>query len=164
MDEKEATEVREQLSMVMEWFEGKREELGTVRFFEMLAQKLSGLAQKKPAWGWRYVQGVHAGSIGPSAAFAMAVRALGATLDDAPVMLTYTVEVRVLARPGTVPSGALVLGEARPCQWKGCRVLFVPKVPWQKYCSYALHVQAERECRQRIRNEYTNGKAEGGVQ
>jgi len=75
------------------------------------------------------------------------VQAYGATLDDAPVMTTYTVQVTVLARPGALIDGTLVLGEAKACAWPGCPVVFVPRVPWQKYCSLELHMRAERKGR-----------------
>ena len=61
----------------------------------------------------------------------------------------YTVTVQVLARPGAVPAGSLVLGEARQCVWPGCRVRFVPRVPWQRYCDLRLHEAAEREQRRK---------------
>lgn len=145
MDGSEAVVVREQLSTLVEYFMETRGDLGAVKFYEVLAEKLSQAGQKVPAWSWRYVQGVQRGTIGPSEHFGRAVNALGAAMDDVPVLATYTVQVSVMAKPGTIIQGALVLGESRACQWPGCRVHFVPRVPWQKYCSMELHLAAERE-------------------
>ncbi len=101
--------------------------------------------KKEPVWTWRYVQGVHAGSIGPSKLFASAVNAVGAVLDEVPAALSYTVEVRVLAPPGLVQAGSLVLGSSRACARPGCRVIFVPNVPWRKYCSSECCVLANND-------------------
>ena len=138
---------RRLLSEIVEYQDDLRQRLGKVKFYTHLGVQLSRLAGHKPAWTWRYVQGVHSGTLEPSEAFALAVQAYGATLDDAPAMVTYTVQVTVLARPGALIDGTLVLGEAKPCAWPGCPVVFVPRVPWQKYCSLELHMQAERKAR-----------------
>ncbi len=135
MDAEEAKIIRDMLSLVVEYFDELRGDLGTVAFYDMLARKLSRIVRKEPAWTWRYVQGVHAGSIGPSKLFASAVNAVGAVLDEVPAALSYTVEVRVLAPPGLVQAGSLLLGTSRECARPGCRVVFVPRVPWGKYCS-----------------------------
>src|SRR5512139_467965 len=136
MDIPDSDLTQQQLSMIVEYHEAMLAELGTEKFFTHLAGQLSALAQRRPAWGWRYVQSVTSGTLRASRAFTLAVEAYGATLDDAPAVITYTVQVTVLARPGALPeNGALVLGEAKPCAWPGCRVIFVPRVPWQRYCS-----------------------------
>lgn len=134
MNEAETSETQQSLSLIAEYFAPLREQ-GTVKFYEMLAVKLSRIVGKDPAWTWRYVQGVHKGSLAPSKTFAMAVGALGATLDEIPAILAYTEEVRVFAEPGKVQPGAVILGESRPCARPGCRVVFVPHVDWQVYCS-----------------------------
>ena len=140
---------QQQLAMIVEYHERMLDELGTEKFFTHLAEQLSRLAGHRPAWSWRYVQSVTAGTLGPSKAFTLAVEAYGATMDDAPAMMAYTVQVTVLARPGTIPeNGTLVLGEAKPCAFPGCRVIFVPRVPWQKYCSLELHLRAQKEKRE----------------
>lgn len=149
MEAEKANFTRQGLSLLVEWFESQHGDLGKVKFYEMLAEKLSRVVGQEPAWTWRYVQGVHKGSIDPGAKLHAAVMALGAMLDDVPVQVAYTMQVQVLARPGAIQPGSLVLSESRPCQWPGCRVSFVPRVPWQKYCSQELHLAAEREKRQK---------------
>lgn len=145
MDELEIKIVRDLLSTVVEYFDEMRASMGTVEFYDMLARKLSRIVRKDPAWTWRYVQGVHAGSIGPSKVFASAVYAFGAVLDEVPAALTYTVEIRVLAPPGNVKPGSLLLGKSKQCERPGCRVIFVPNVPWRRYCSTECCVMANNE-------------------
>jgi len=135
MDEFEAKMIQDNLSSIVEYFNGRREELGTVAFYGMLATKMSRVVRKQPAWTWRYIQGIHAGSIAPSKRFARAVNAMGAVLDEVPIAMSDVVEVRVFAVPETVQPGSLIIGTTKPCERPGCRVLFVPNVPWRKYCS-----------------------------
>lgn len=148
MDQERVSNIRQMLSMIVEYYEEQTPELGSVKFYDNMAEQLSKVSWRKSPWTWRYVQGVHKGTIAPSDGFAKAIEALGATLDDTPALLAYSVRVEVLAKPGQqLTPGSVILAESRPCQWPGCRVHFVPKVPWQKYCSMELHVQAERERR-----------------
>lgn len=136
MNDEKAMMVRNGLEAVIEQYNGDRERLGTaLAFYTMVANELSRAVGKEPSWTWRYVQGVAAGTIQPSQLFGSAVFALGATLDDVPAPLAYTQQIQVLARPGEVIDGSLVLGKSRLCARPGCRVWFVPNVPWRKYCS-----------------------------
>ena len=158
MDDNDSSDMfltRQLLSDIVEYHDELRGTLGTVKFYAHLAEQLSRLAGHKPAWSWRYVQGVHRGTIGPSEAFQRATAAYGATLDDAPAATTYTVQVTVLARPGAIPeNGTLVLGEAKPCAWPGCRVIFVPRVSVATVLFFGFaHASPEAEMsRPRTRN------------
>ena len=122
------------LAEITAHFADLRAELGTVRFYEMLAVKLCGAIGRKKVWTWRYVQGVEKGSIQASREFERAVVAVGMALDGAPVETRGTVAVGVFAEPGAVLEGSLILGKTQICAWPGCGVKFVPRVPWQKYC------------------------------
>lgn len=147
-----AEQARAGLEMIVDYMD--RGNLGRVELYELIAKKLSAIAQRsgKP-WGWRYVRGVLAGTTEAGEDFGRAIAALGANLDDVPICAAYTVQVTVLARPNAVPPGTLILGEARPCEWpSGCSVTFVPRTWNQKYCSRALHAAADRERRKEIRN------------
>jgi hypothetical protein len=130
--------------MIMEYQSDLIERLGLSGYRDHLAEQLSALAGHRPPWTGRYIQSVAAGTLAPSAAFALAIDAYGASLDDTPLLVAYTVPVTVYARPGQIPPGSLVLADARPCAWPGCNVVFVKRVPWQKYCCADLHRQAER--------------------
>lgn len=150
MNLSDALLTKTQLNMIVEFHQALLDTMGTQEFYTHLAEQLSRLAHRgaKP-WSWRYVQSVKSGTLEPSEAFALAVDSYGATLDDVPAVLTYTVQVQVLARPGAIPPGTLILSEARSCAWPNCRVIFVPRVPWQVYCSRELHMQAERSNRKK---------------
>lgn len=142
--------VRQGLEMIVEQFADQREGLGTKRFFELLAQKLSAVVRREKAWSWRYVQSVHAGSLEPSQIFGQAVQALGAALDDTPIGAAWTEAVRVFAPPGMVREGAVVLMPAKPCRGPGCRLWIVGRAA---YCS--------DECRRKARKMRRAGERTG---
>ena len=142
--------IRQGLQMIVEQFESQRAGLGTVRFYELLARKLSAVVRREKAWSWRYVQGVHTGSLDPSKVFGEAVQALGAALDGAPVGAAWTESVRIFAPPGMVREGAVVLMPAKPCKGPGCRLWIVGRVD---YCSDECRKQARRMRRSGGRKE-----------
>jgi hypothetical protein len=135
---------QQSLNLIMEYQQDLIDRLGLAPYREHLAEQLSKIAGHTPPWTGRYVQSVAAGTLAPSAAFALAVDSYGASLDDVPTLVSYTVTVQVLARPGAVVPGSIVLSESRPCAHPGCPTIFVPRVPWQKICNAELHRQADR--------------------
>jgi len=132
---------RELLSSVVEFFD--RPGLGNVALYELVTSKLNRITGE--SWSWRYIQGVHAGTIQPSRKIHRAVTALGAALDEVPAVATYTVEIRVFARPDQVEPGSIVLGQSRSCARLGCPVTFVGNVPWRRYCSPECSSMAHKE-------------------
>jgi hypothetical protein len=110
-----------------------------------IADRLSMLASKEPGWGWRYLRNVINGKLEPSAKLAEAVMRLGATIDGTPDDLVRSERVSIQAI-GHVRPGALVLADSKPCANPGCRVEFVPRVPWQK-CHSAACSMAWRKMR-----------------
>lgn len=135
--------VRDLLSSIIEYFEAARPGLGNVALYELVTLKLNRIAQEK--WGWRYIQGVHAGTIKASRKMYQAVQALGAVLDEVPMCGAYTIQVVVYARPDSVEPGAIILGQSQNCARIGCPVVFVPNVPWRRYCSPECSSLAHRE-------------------
>ena len=103
-----------------------------LEIWEDIAIRLSKLAGKKPAWGWRYVSSVASETIEPSRKFIHAVELLTQQLDGTPVDMADAIKVEIYARH--VQPGSLVLGESKGCSEPGCLIRFVPIVPWQKYC------------------------------
>lgn len=134
LSEEPGNQTRQALLLIIDSFGDLRDELGTKKFYTMLAVKLSGSIGRKKAWTWRYAQGVMKGTIQPSVDFGRAVLAVGMALDGAPVETQGTEAVEVFADPGSVLPGSLILGKTQICAWPGCKVKFVPRVPWQKYC------------------------------
>jgi hypothetical protein len=147
MPKPDAILTQQLLQSIIEYQDDLLTRLGPGPYHAHLAEQLSRIADHTPPWTGRYVQSVVSGTLAPSAAFALAVDAYGASLEDVPALITYTVTVQVLARPGAVHPGSIVLSESRPCEWTGCHTIFVPRVPWQKYCNAELHRQAERSKR-----------------
>lgn len=107
---------------------------GKVALYNHLAHQLSKIAGRSPPWTWRYVQGVMAGTLSPSPAFAQAVLALQMGTQKVPSILADLELVQVYARPGTVQPGAFVVAESRPCACPTCPIYFVPVSPEQIYC------------------------------
>lgn len=118
---------------------------GKVAFYEDVAIRLSTIANKTPAWGWRYVQGVEKGSVQPGRAFSHAITILAAGLDGVPAEIANTEIVKIHATPGNILSNSIVLGTSRSCLRPACPVYFVPLVPWQKYHSSQCRSQHYRE-------------------
>jgi hypothetical protein len=145
---------QQSLNLIMEYQQDLIDRLGLAPYREHLAEQLSKIAGHTPPWTGRYVQSVAAGTLAPSAAFGLAIEAYGAGMDDTPIMVAYTVTVQVLARPGAVIPGSIVLSESRPCAYPGCPTVFVPRVPWQKICNAELHRQAERAQRRAKREPH----------
>ena len=111
---------------------------------EDVAIGLSQLVGKVPAWGWRYLQGVLNGSIGASVKLVQAIMEWGAVLDGQPAVLANTVDASVRAREGQLHPGAVVLAGSTRCGHQGCKVAFVPRVPWQFYCCDGCRKKARR--------------------
>lgn len=99
-----------------------------------MARRLSRIAGKSPAWGWRYVQSVAAGTVEPSKKFAKAVDTLAITFDGMPVQFAQATPVTVYAETGTIAEGSLVMAGSIRCATPSCSVMFVPNVPWRKHC------------------------------
>lgn len=101
----------------------------------VLGEELSELADQKQAWGWRYLRNVLNAKQDAGARLIQAILEWGAVLDGAPAVMANTQDMQVRAREGQLHPGAVVLGESVRCKYSGCRVAFVPRVPWQSYCS-----------------------------
>ena len=99
-----------------------------------MAERLSRIAKKSPAWGWRYVQSVVSGTIEPSKKFSNAVQVLAVSIDGIPVPLAGASPVTVYAETGTIKEGSLVMNKSIRCANPSCTVEFVPNVPWRKFC------------------------------
>jgi len=99
-----------------------------------LAGRLSKIANKEPAWGWRYVQSVVSGTVEPSKKFSNAVDVLAVSFDGIPVPFAKSSPVTVYAETGTIQEGAFVMLPSQVCANPACTVTFVPNVPWRKLC------------------------------
>jgi hypothetical protein len=97
-----------------------------------IADKLSQVARKTTRpWTWRYLRSVLSGTVEPSQLLVDTMLKLGALVDGAPVEAVTGERVTILAL-GKVEAGAVVLADSRRCANPACRVVFVPRVPWQK--------------------------------
>lgn len=100
---------------------------------EVVAGKLNAI-DGSATWSRRYVLSVANGTLKPSRRLARAIAALAATLDDVPVELARAETIEISAAPGAIRKGAYVLGTSKVCERPGCGVIFVPNVPWRRYC------------------------------
>lgn len=106
----------------------------TVDSLEEIAVRLSQIARKDPAWGWRYLRNVLNKKLDASQKLIRAMLALGATIDGTPSDLAGARSVSVMVL-GNVKPGALILADSRVCADPGCGIHFVPRSPQQRYHS-----------------------------
>ena len=113
------------------------------------ADRLRLVARKETRpWTWRYLRSVLSGTVEPSQLLVDTMMKLGALVDGAPVEAVQGERVTILAL-GHVAAGAVVLADSIPCGNPACRVVFVPRVPWQKCHS--------GECARAVRKLATKG-------
>lgn len=98
-----------------------------------IAERLSALVGKEPAWSDAYVTNVLAHTLAPSRKFRDAVMRLAALIDGAPLAQVQSHPVQVQAL-GEVRPGSLVYGNSRRCANPGCPVWFVPRAWNQTVC------------------------------
>ena len=116
---------------------------------QVIADRMSQVARKeKRPWTWRYLRSVLSGTVEPSQLLVDTMMKLGALVDGAPVEAVQGERVTILAL-GHVAAGAVVLADSIPCGNPACRVVFVPRVPWQKCHS--------GECARAVRKLATKG-------
>lgn len=113
---------------------GHEPTLISVDALQVIADKLSAIAGKEPGWSWRYLRNVLNSKLRASEKLIGAILALGATIDGVPDIVASATPVQVLA-VGNVAPGAVILADSKPCNRPSCPVLFVPRVPSQRYCS-----------------------------
>lgn len=133
MTEKKAVEedfVKKQLEILVDFY--SQPDISKVEFWELLALKLSMAIDRDKPWGWRYVQGVHSGTIAPSKDFAKAVERLGALIDGAHPLSVKTETIQVYIMPGSVLPSSFIMGNSKICP--KCMISFVPNVPWRRLC------------------------------
>jgi len=110
-----------------------------------MAGRLSKIAKKSPAWGWRYIQSVVSGTVEPSKRLADAIQVLAVSMDGIPVPFAGASPVTIYAETGTVKEGALVMSASVRCASPDCTVEFVPNVPWRKHCPVCRKVYEPRD-------------------
>lgn len=110
---------------------GHEPSLMSVHTQEEIAQRLSAMVHKDPPWTRMYIRNVVNGRMDASQLMMDAIMRLGALLDGMQVDLAKSTPVSVMAI-GKVTQGALILADSRRCANPGCRVEFVPRVPWQR--------------------------------
>jgi hypothetical protein len=126
--------ISEDLQSLFDILEALQPRAGKVKIFERLARRLSRIAGQNRPWSWRYIQGVMTGTIQPSKHLAHAVELLAAAMDGEPPEFVEAQPMQVLADPARVQAGSLILGQSIQCKYPPCKVIFVPSVPWGKYC------------------------------
>jgi len=108
-----------------------------------IVERISALVGREPPWSRTIYHLVRAGHKPPSPAFGSAVLAFAYSLDGVHPLRAQATPVEVLA-VGDVLPGALVLSDSRRCESPTCAVPFVPRVPWQRFCSRDCQLAAYR--------------------
>jgi len=129
----EIANARNSLIAICEHFQQNRNGQSSAAFHQDIADRLSALAGRKTPWTQRYIVSVKNGRVDPSQSMIWAIKALGYMIDDGHFLIAQSRPVDVLAY-GEVTPGAVVLPDSRACAYVACNVVFVPRVPWQRYC------------------------------
>lgn len=99
---------------------------------EKLAVRLSEIASKEPAWGWRYMWNVLTGKIEPSKKLADAIYSLATIERSTQSVMQNARPVQVYVLNEVTP-GSLVFGSSRVCANPACAVTFISDI-WNKRC------------------------------
>lgn len=132
--EKPAFSIANPLIAIIELLKPSWVGLSRVQRYQDVARRLSGIVHKSPAWGWRYIQSVAAGTVEPSAKLTQAADLLLAEFDGLPAWIGITEPVTIYAFPGDVKPGSIAKTKSKPCARPGCAVWFLPASPRQRYC------------------------------
>lgn len=120
--------------------------------YEAITNKLNDLACEN--WTGKYISSVLKGSLtSVGEVFERTVMILWENMQGTSSIEANTEEVIVLAKPGAVHSGAIILTESRQCKNPACKVHFVPKQSTQKYCEPACRKHAWY-LRKEVKNEH----------
>jgi len=89
---------------------------------EDIANRLSIVARKEPPWHQKYIHNVLAGTLPAGKKLYAAIIKLQSLSAEIPYIVI-----------GNVEPGALILADSRRCEYPPCNVVFVPRMPNQKY-------------------------------
>jgi hypothetical protein len=89
---------------------------------EDIANRLSIVARKEPPWKQKYIHNILAGTLPAGKKLYAAIIKLQSLSAEIPYIVT-----------GNVEPGALILADSRRCEYPPCNVVFVPRMPNQKY-------------------------------
>lgn len=127
------SQARAALAEIVTWYGWDIEDL-SVKQLTDLGVRLSELADKSPAWSWRYMRSVLSGSVGVSRDLSRAILQLAALFDGVPLQQVQAVSVTVVVLPGViVEAGALALVSSRRCDYVACRKPFIPRSTRQRF-------------------------------
>lgn len=131
------------LRQIYEETYGPLGESGKKKNLTELAETLSKIAGREPAWTWRMLNGIILGHKGFSVTKELerAIHILSARLDGQPEVQARAREITVLTTNGIDP-GSIVFGHTTRCY---CQLPVVFNHPGRKYCF--------EECRLRARQE-----------
>jgi hypothetical protein len=114
--------------------------LGVAAAYRQIAYELNNLMVPQRQWGWQYLHQISKGKLKASHALTTAILRFQSKLDNLqPVNFETT---QILAPPGFVAPGALILTTSRKCAWELCGREFVPHHPSQKYCALKCRIEA----------------------
>ena len=100
---------------------------------EVLSLRLSKLSGRKTPWGWKYLNSLLRGyqNFSISKEMNRALIMLASQLDGGSPLKPLIREITMYTVNG-LDEYAIVLGHSKRCE--GCAVLFVPNVPWRRFC------------------------------
>ena len=129
------------LRQLYEELYGSIDKPGKLANLSEMALRLSELAGREKPWTAKYLNSLinQNGNFRVTEELQIALNALAGQLDNEPPLKAFVKKIKAFGLNGDVREGSIVTGTSKRC--KGCFVLFVGKVPWQKYCC--------RDCRKK---------------
>ncbi|HXV98622.1 MAG TPA: hypothetical protein VEC93_09370 [Anaerolineae bacterium] len=123
------------LRQVYEEIYGPLDQTGSKqRNLEELGWRMAKIIGRSEPWSYRALNGVLNGQSGYNLTEEMqrALQALTVQMDGGSPLQALIKPIQAYSINGHVKAGSIILGESRRCET--CQVLFVPRVPWQKFC------------------------------
>lgn len=135
------------LKQIYEETYGPLGESGKKKNLTELAETLSKIAGREPAWTWRMLNGIILGHKGFSVTkeLGIAMEVFVAKSDGTHPLRPHLIEITAYSINGSVQPGSIITGKSTRCP--GCLTWFVPYSNLQKYCSQVCPGRPKRKVR-----------------
>jgi hypothetical protein len=122
---------------------GHEPDLINTHQLQEIAEILSALAGKQPAWGWKYLNQVLHNKLAASQQLITAIHQQGMLSDGVNATLATSTKLIAYAPSGvTVHPGSLILTDSRQCP---CGLWFIPRAWNQNYHSHECRAAARKQ-------------------
>lgn len=125
--------VSQVLQSVLDDFRERTEFENQEELYTFVAEKLSAIAKKEPAWSAKYIYNVLKIENFASKKFEEAVNILAVAIDGVPIVVAQARKVTILTSKN-IKENTLIEIDSRPCASPDCTVWFIPNVHNRIHC------------------------------